>query len=172
MNKRRSVGFTFIELLVVISVIGVISISGIAAFVSYDKSQKLNTAALDVVSMLNLAKSRAQTQVKPEACTNPDPDEILYGYEVVITINTVDYELNVRCEDSLSTKIHPILSNTLPNNYSFSASSTISNIFFPVLKGGVEGDYSMLTENKVIIIDDGDSTKNIQVDTSGNITIQ
>ena len=63
--KHVEKGFTLIELMVVFSILAVLSTIGVAAFVSFSRTQTLNAAASDIKSMLNLAKSRAYSQVKP-----------------------------------------------------------------------------------------------------------
>lgn len=83
MRDNRN-GFTLIELVIVIAVTGLLSTVGIASFVSFNKTQELNAAANDVVTMLNLAKSRAQSQAKPSGCSNIAPVDPLLGYRVVI----------------------------------------------------------------------------------------
>src|SRR3989344_5909912 len=65
MNKQ---GFTLIEVVIAFSIMAIISLVGIAAFISYNRAQVLNTAASDVVGIFNLAKARSSSQVKPASC--------------------------------------------------------------------------------------------------------
>src|SRR3989344_3552757 len=65
MNKQ---GFTLIEVVIAFSIMAIISLVGIAAFLSYNRAQVLNTAASDVVGILNLAKARSSSQVKLASC--------------------------------------------------------------------------------------------------------
>ena len=166
LEKVKSVaGFTFIEILVVITVISILSGIGIAGFVSFSRSQTLNTAVNDVISVLNLAKSRSGSQVKPDyLCLNTDT---LSGYEVKISVATPNYEMDVRCtRGGISLILPPVLSKKLPNGYSFDSTSGTS-FFFPLLIGGV-----VRTGGTTIIIKDAyGSSKTITVDASGNITV-
>ncbi len=139
--KYKSSGFTLLELLVVFVIIAIISTVSMAAFVSYNKMQTIRSAALDVISLLQDAKSRTQAQVKPSiAACNSNP---LDGYEVRIcgltgsactTQNT--YELHVRCGNTTS----KLSQKTLPANVAFdSATTTSTQYIFKVISGGVDG---------------------------------
>lgn len=125
-------GFTLIELLAVISIIAILSVVGIASFLSYSKTVSLNTAVSDVTTLLNLAKSRAQSQVKPSgiSCTNLD------GYRVVINLPKNSYHLEASCINPIS--VVPGAEKTLPKNVCFSCEIPPS-IYFHVFTGAVDG---------------------------------
>ncbi len=125
-------GFTLIELIVVISVTAVLSIIGIAAFVTYSRTQALTTSVLDIVTMLQVAKSRAQSQVKPDAAPCLD------GYRVAILSSNKTYQMFAVCLPN----DYPVAGYTkkLPSNICFDASATTTtSILFRVLTGGVGG---------------------------------
>lgn len=159
MRKKCSIlhGFTLIELLIVISLIAMLSTLGIAAFLSYSRTQTLNTAVLDVVSMLNVAKFRAQSQVRPNegACTSAANQ--LDGYQVNIDISTKQYKLLAVC-GGFSVEI---MTKTLPANISFQSAAPTS-ILFRVLSGGVD-------KPGTITISGYDTAKTITIDSSGKI---
>lgn len=95
--KQR--GFTLIELLVVISIMVVLSVMGIAGFISYSRNQVIVTATQEVASLLNVAKSRAQSQVRPDICVAA---QALRGYAVQLNKvddNEYNYHLHVLCGD-------------------------------------------------------------------------
>ena len=125
--KNKSSGFTLIELVVVFSIIGILSVLGIAGFNEYNQVQTLQTATNDVATMLNLAKSRALSQVKLNSICIPTRP--LRGYRVLL-LGTNIYRLRIHCGGSVRT----ILEKRLPRNITFGAAGTF---FFPVLKGGV-----------------------------------
>lgn len=152
---KSGAGFTLIELIVVLSVAAVISVIGIAAFVSYNQTQSLNTAAADIANMFSLAKSRAASGVKPS--TAPCSVQTLNGYQISISIVNRTYQLDAVCSsgDSL------ILRNTLPSNISFGSASS-PTFFFPVLTGG-------FTRSGTIVLSGFGKTKNIIVDPLGNV---
>lgn len=164
-NHKRS-GFTLIELLVVFSIIGILSTVSIAGFSNYGRTQLLQTGASDVVSTLQVAKSRTQSQVKPTSCGT----DKLNGYEVRIcgltgSVCSVPdtYELYVSCgvtKTRLSTK-------ELAQGVSFSQSGTTSTTFlFQILTGGVNGN------GTVVLRGDDQAIKTIVVSNNGTISLQ
>ena len=169
---QQKKGFTLIEILIVISVIAIISVSGIAALSTFQTNQLMNVTAKDLVSMLNLAKSRARTQVKPSDCVSPQ--KVLDGYEVRLICPSgfnpncggpdAGYEMIIKCGNLTyisTTKLKKII----PTGYSFVAGSA-GSLFFPILKGGVE------TAGDIIISNGSGLTKTVSVDASGNINIE
>lgn len=155
-------GFTLIEFIVVLSIIAILSTLGIVAFVNYSRTQVLNAAASDVVTMLKTAKSRAQSQVKPTLCITPP----LVGYKVVIPSARI-YRLEVVCGDARN--VSPIEEKTLPANISFSSASLGSSFLFNILTGGVEGASSGGTS---IVINGYSQTKTITIYSDGRIVAQ
>jgi len=135
--KHVEKGFTLIELMVVFSIFAVLSTIGVAAFVSFSRTQTLNAAASDIKSMLNLAKSRAYSQVKPSV--TPCNTSQLDGYKVKIDSMGGSYDLIAQC-GGLDTA--PIRTGRLPSGYSFTTGPPTppSTFFFPVIKGGVVGN--------------------------------
>lgn len=170
--RRHSAGFTLIEIIVVISILTVLSVVGIAAFASYSRAQALNAAAGDLAVMLNLAKSRAYSQIKPSQCL--DALGSLDGYEVricggapscVTVTSGVDFELDARCGGSVQS---PSISTATFSNLTFSSpiQPSVYSFFFPVLKGGVVGNGTITISNTF------GETREVTVDESGNIRIE
>lgn len=132
-NKLKiNAAFTLVELLVVIAIISTISFVGIVAFASYGKIQALNSASADVISVLQLAKSRAQSQVKPEDITLCEG--FLDGYEVVLYNSSI--EMYAYCDRERGS--NPILTKILSRPIMF-GSLPVSAFLFKVLTGGVDG---------------------------------
>jgi len=123
-------GFTLIELVVVLAFVSIISTVGIAGYMQYSRVQKLNSASLDFATVLQTAKSRALSQVKPDsgACNSSD----LNGYQVYISSSTA-FQTLAKCADGTVDSA----SKTLPLNISFSLpnSAASATIFFNVLTG-------------------------------------
>lgn len=155
-------GFTLIELIVVISITAVLSVIGIASFVNYSRAAALNAGVSDVVNMLQVAKSRAQTQVKQDGglCETP----ILKGYRVTISISEKTYKLDVVCGSNITS---PVVSyqKKLPDALSF-GDTTPTSIEFSVLNGAVIGS------GNIKINGYNDAFKTITVDPIGNISVQ
>ncbi len=151
---REQRGFTLVELLVVFSIIGILASISIVSFVDYSRNQELKAATSEVMMLLNQAKSKTQSQVKPKACgTNS-----LEGYEVRICglIGSLcsasdTYELYARC-GVVTTKL---MSKKLAKNVSFSQTGTTSTTyFFRIMRRGVEGNgtISLNAFNKMQVI--------------------
>lgn len=73
-------GFTIIELLIVISIMGIMGGVGFAAYSTFNGVQTLEQAALNMKSGIDEAKFSAISRVKPSACTG----RVLDGYQAVI----------------------------------------------------------------------------------------
>lgn len=164
LNRTVISGFTLIELVVASALLTTISIFGVAAYRSYAESQKLQNSALDVSLMLQKAKSRAQTQVKPSnitICQNTG----LSGYQVRFCnlpssscSGSGDYELHIVCS-GLNRLVE---SKDLPQSVTF-ANTTSPVFFFRVLHGSVN--------TGTIRINANGQHKIIQVSGLGDITI-
>lgn len=165
---RNRPGFTLIELLFVFSVFGVLSTVGIASYVSYSRTQELNSSAFSVVTMLNFAKSRASSQVKPSQCNN----QTLQGYKVSIcglSSSPCDesgvYKLSVVCGGSEYILQTQLLDTRPQVKIAFSTDPTktsSTSFLFKTLTGGVDGT------GQITLTGYG-REKNIQVDSLGNI---
>ena len=155
--KKPQGGFTLIEIIIVCSVIGILSVLGIAAYNNYNQLQVLQTAANEVATTLNLAKSRALSQQKLGPCALTTRE--LSGYGVTISTPGT-YRLNVFCSGVVGPQI--LSSKSLPRDISFTSSPSF---FFEVLKGGVQ------TSGQVVLTGYG-RTKTVIVDSVGGIRVQ
>jgi len=152
-------GFTLIELMVTISIAAVLGTLSIAGFNTFNQSQMLRTSADDVVTMLNLAKSRAQSQIKIGASCASNP---LEGYRVDISIAGGSYTLSSVCgtPNSLQAK-------SLPQNIEFDSASPAS-FFFPVLSGGT----SLGASGQIVISNSAGGIRTITVKPLGGVSVQ
>lgn len=165
--KLHLYGYTLIELVVATSLIVTASFLGVAAYRNYAESQLIQNATYDVSLMLQKAKSRSQTQVKPTNIVSCQTNS-LNGYEVKIcpiaASNCANpspkrYELHVVCGGVRSL----IEGKVIPPNVTFD--NTSSPVFyFRVLHGTVNSGSVELNA--------GSNQKVIQVSGLGDITIQ
>ncbi len=171
MKRIRNLGFTLIELLVVFSIIGILSTISLAAFANYGRDQRLNTAASDLISTLQQAKSRTQSQVKPSSCVASD---ILHGYEVQICgltgsscLSENTYGLYVKCGTKtilVNNSVKSLPSGVLFANVGEGTTSTA--FLFQILTGGVSGN------GTIRLTGENDRQKTITVSNNGNISIE
>lgn len=168
LNQR---GFTLIEIIVVFSIIAILSVIGVAAFVNYSRLQTVETSASELANYLTVAKSRAISQVKPTSqVPQCDASAILNGYKVIIcqtsssdvlcnAANT--YILAVRCSDA----DYRIQTRTLPKNVAYNPSPTSTSFLFPVISSGVIGSGTVSLSAYGV-------TKRIIVNNVGGIEVQ
>lgn len=166
-------GFTLIELLIVFAIIGILSIKGMAALVDYSRSQTLNTAALDLVTMLQQAKNRAASQVKPDICGTLD------GYKVTICnlpglycqdSQTYAYAMYAVCTSAGVSVPVFIDGKKFPTGISWrtvgfgATDTTTTSVLFRVITGGITGNGNMVLVGY-------NNIKKITVDSAGNIVV-
>lgn len=182
-GRKNGAGFTLIELLWSIAIASILSSVGIAAFFTYSRTQALNAAVSEFTTTLQLAKFRAQSQVKPTdgACTTTaSSPSLLCGYKVVIdkTSNPNTYQLAAICTNNTtcsSTGNNDKLigePKPLPNGINFSCifPSTASWVSFQVLTG--QANNNIDNEQTIIELSGYDGkTKTVSVSESGVIQL-
>lgn len=149
-------GFTLVELLVVFTLIGLLTIGGVTSFFSYSRDQSFRISISEVSHILNVAKTRAISQVKPSQCGL----QALRGYEVLFTVPGSDYQLRALCNSTY----YLIQSRKLPANISFQSGSATS-VFFAVSTG-------ITTQQRTVTISNSTMSKIITIGTTGNISVQ
>lgn len=128
-NKTNSNGFSLVEMLVIIGVIGIIASTTVAVFTRFNRQQNLGIAHKAIKNDLAQAKSYALSQVVRN-CTAG----VLIGYEMY-RVTTSTYNIREVCQPALASgndRIWPV-DKPLPSNVTFSNSF---NIRFVVLSGG------------------------------------
>lgn len=155
-NKEK--GFTLIELIVAFSIVAILSVVGIASFVSYSRAQAVDAEAEQVIAALNLAKAKAQAQVKPEGCTtstDPARHYTLNSYRFFVSNSNERFRVRAMCVPpggSVAQEFDIDLEGTsqdyhqVPSPIDITAS--IANIDFNVISGDVSADATItLTGN-------------------------
>ncbi len=157
-NSVISRGFTIVELLLVTLLMIAIGTISVIGYTQFNNTQQLQNTAYDVVLLLQKAKSRAQTQVKPSSVnscnTNP-----LSAYEVRIDSVNRKYDLYIICGSSGTW----IETKNLPSSIT-SISSTQPAYTFTILSGAVNPGSVQLNSST--------GSKTIVIDANGNIRIQ
>jgi len=131
-------GFTLIELVVVVTIMMILGTTGIASFVTFSRSQELNTATQNLVTIMQLAKASATSQVKPVSslCNSGTLD----GYAVTVnpsssyTAGSNTYSIAPVCGGTADSVTQ--IEYTLPVNIRFTADEP-QTILFHVINGDV-----------------------------------
>ena len=151
--RERNNGFTLIEIIIVLAIIGILSGAGIAASLQFNRSQLLKNVAHDFANTLEVAKSRAASQVKPPECIGT-----LQAYRVYVTTSATQYKLRAMC-------------STTPLEYPYkklpagvTMTRPIDTVIFPILSSsvGLDGNTSVIftftsdgASRSVTVFDDG-----------------
>jgi prepilin-type N-terminal cleavage/methylation domain-containing protein len=92
-NKQE--GYTLIEVLVVMIIMGIILIFGFSSFTQFNQRQAVKSAAAQVVNDLYYAQSQASTGKKPPGCTKLD------GYSIALPGGgpSDKYNISAECVD-------------------------------------------------------------------------
>ena len=98
-RARFQLGFTIIEILLVIVIMGVLLVLAAPSFVTYTSSQKVKTASFDVYAALMFARSEAIKR-RQNVTVTPVSSDWKNGWTIHTTIGGVDTML--RTQDPLS----------------------------------------------------------------------
>lgn len=102
--RKSAHGFTLVELLVVITIMGLAGVYTLSNYSTFGEEQKLKNAALDIQSLLKQAQANSASNLK---CQNQDN----VGWQVVFTNNT---SLDLKCRNSSG--IQPVKNFPLPGS--------------------------------------------------------
>lgn len=116
-------GFTLIEILVAVTILLIMSSIGVSNFTTYNDTQSLKQAALNVKSGLRTIQSKAFAGEKPTGCAS------LIGWRMTFTGST--YTTEPACSGATPTASQTTV--TLPTGITFSP--TPSAIIFAVVTG-------------------------------------
>lgn len=152
----RSAGFTLVELLVVISIIGILSVIAFANFKEFSSAQALKKAAGDVQSFLRLAQSNATSSTLCGSSSGVDWTVTLNANSVVIS-----------CPSNPNYKTLTLQSGT-------TISPTFS-VVYSALKGvpSLSGNSNWTNGNLTIILDNGKGeTKKVILTSGGAVNVE
>lgn len=102
-NFSKQTGFTLIELIVVFSIITILSSVGIAGFVTFSRSQTVDTYMKEFKTTLLTARSRALSQLRDQTCFSSGFNSQGYelqGYQVVACCSFGPLCFNQTCHDN------------------------------------------------------------------------
>lgn len=122
-----SAGFTLIEMLVVIAIMGIIMGGSIAGYIRFNDRQIVLTAGKELLTNIRQAQGRATSGVKtPTTCTT------LTGYRIQASAGASSYTLDSVCSNAT----YNVQTYTLPSGVTFQSAVSI---VFQGQYGGVTG---------------------------------
>lgn len=130
-------GYTLIEMLVVVIIIGILVGGGIASLLTFRERQYLKQAGSQLYSDLRLAQAKASSSETAAGCASGQ----LQGYGVQITNNSSVYKIVAICADANV----DVMQRTLPAGATALTSSkcTTQLSFYILAKGATTGSLCM-----------------------------
>lgn len=121
-------GFTLIEILVTISIIGILSSVGLASYINFNRQQLVLQSARKIMEDMRLAQSLASNNQKPDGCGT------LSGYTLsVYGINNTNYSIKAVCSPVLEVDV--VKEDSIPANLVVTGFSSVE---FKVLRQPVK----------------------------------
>lgn len=157
-GTAKSTGYTLIEIIIVVGIMGLLVGASIAGFNTLNQRQTVLSAGKEVISIMRTAQQRAIAGIKPEN----DCDQLL-GYAVKATANGATYTLNSVCDDGGFIETVEVRSYQLAAGLTFASTFTVQ---FNVQTGGASGNTGDLQLRSSVY------TFTVNVNESGDISEQ
>lgn len=169
--SSKSLGFTIIELLVVITMVGLVSGVGIFSLVNYGNSQSLEHSVTSTKGIFDEAKFNSLSSVVRE--TDEDGNSVqctdrLIGYRVDIVPSSVEQDridLYMECDSSDSL----IKTFTFPDNQEIGVNTTCDEVQYKAIS--LETTALPLLPC-VVSIDAYGQSRNLTIDSIGNVNVE
>ncbi len=126
MSLRVNRGFTLPELLIVITVAGVMLAAGVPSFVEFIKNQRVKTASFDLFSSLVVARSEAITRNTSVTITPSSTTNWANGWTITYVDATSSSTVTVREQAAM-----PNITITGPTSVVYRGSGRLTNATTP-----------------------------------------
>jgi len=127
-----SQGFTILEVLVVLVILGLIMGIGSARFRDFQKRQSVVAAKRQIMGDLRAAQSDVSSGRKPSDCTGTLQG---FTFEVTAVSAPAEYEVGANCTTATGSQFYLVKSAALPDGISLSLPSVNPIIFRPLSLG-------------------------------------
>ncbi len=131
-------GYSFIEILVVVSVIAVLSGLSLATYNNFTQQQNLDKEAKRLVDVLEIAKKKADAPDSAITCTGT-----FLGYSVNVLAGS--YQVQYHCSSS-DTSLSPAITYTFPSGFSAINTGIVN---FLLLTGGANNIFFTLRNSNI-----------------------
>jgi len=129
-----NLGFTIVELLIILSLIALLFALGVSQYNRFNRSQALVKAKGELVSNLRLAQGKSLAGEKPNQCG----DEALLGHQLEFT-NNQSYKIVAVC----GSEPYPEVKQTVTFPEGVIKTSAENIVFFKILSQGVESEVTI-----------------------------
>jgi Tfp pilus assembly protein FimT len=131
-HKKKTAGFTLLELMVVFSLTTMLAGGGFFSFAKYSQSQEFNRGLEMVTLTYDLARNSAISNVKPESecSSSAQSTTVLEGYRVDLTDSSVTLVTDCNVTDVLKVQ-------KLPPNVKIRNSQNCSGVIYKTITGNV-----------------------------------
>lgn len=135
--QKNLLAFTLIEMMVAVTVMGILTAVGVARYRQFNEKQKVVVAGKEVITLLRNTQKKAKSGDRPTDC-----DGVLDGYMMRVTIATSQVDIIALCRGL------PVITNTvlLTNDVIFAEGG---EYIFNGLSGGVESTADEITVTDV-----------------------
>jgi prepilin-type N-terminal cleavage/methylation domain-containing protein len=152
---RKLSGFTLIEMMIVLVIIGTLTLTGVAAYSRYNADQRLKQTALSLKNNLRLAQTDASSALNPPGCAE------FNGYIANLSIS--GYSIQPVCD---GTPTNPIKSLSFTPDITF-LNLPQTTIMFGVLTNGITNVNNSID---LVLVGQNNRKYSLTVYASGNIT--
>jgi len=153
--KKTALGYTLIELLIVITLITLLFTLGMAQYNRFNRRQILIKAKDELTSNLRLAQSKSLAGEKPDTCGA----EILTGHKLIFENDNQNYKIMAVCGNDEEVKV----GLSLP--IGVTKISGPDEIFFKGLSQGTD----IVNQVEIVLEDSSGETRIITITSTGEI---